>query len=115
MKRFLVKFFVSKNVCHGVVWDRAMHNRMRPYRDNYAGLDLVFSGMETYLIVRPSGKAFHDPLAACVAIDSSICEFRNVDIYRESGKWGSKINRDSNNKITISVNRPEFERVLSGL
>jgi pyrimidine-specific ribonucleoside hydrolase len=112
--RIKKRVFVSKNVCHGVVWDQAMHERMRPHRAAHPGLDLAFAGMDEYLTRKPDGKKFHDPLAACVAIDSSICEFRRVDLYRRRGEWGSKLNPDSRNQIAISVDRSKFEQVLVG-
>lgn len=113
--RIKERFFVSKNVCHGVVWDQAMHERMRPKKSAHPGLGLTFDGMGEYLSRRSEGKKFHDPLAACVAIDSSICEFRKVDLYRQRGEWGSRLNPGSNSQIAISVDRPKFEQVLIGV
>lgn len=110
--RIKEKVFVSKNVCHGVIWDRDMHGRMRAYKNNYAGISMVFDAMEEYLERKPTGKAFHDPLAACVAIDESICQFRPVKLYREKGCWGSKIEEGSPIRISIAVNREKFEFVL---
>lgn len=81
------KLFVSKNVCHGFIYDMPMHERLKPYKDNYIGLSMLFNGMEKYLKNTPTGKAFHDPLAACTAIDESICELKEVELYRLKGEW----------------------------
>jgi inosine-uridine nucleoside N-ribohydrolase len=114
-ERIKRRFFVSKNVCHGVVWDQAMHERMdrRLNICGHTGLSLVFDGMAKYLERKPEGKKFHDPLAACVAINPTVCEFRPVDIYREKGEWGSRLNPESNNHISVSVDREAFEDTLT--
>jgi pyrimidine-specific ribonucleoside hydrolase len=79
------KIFISKNVCHGVIYDKTMHQRVKQYKDNNPGLNLLVDGMECYLN-KKSCKAFHDPLAACVAIEPDICKFEKVEIYREKRK-----------------------------
>lgn len=112
---FISKNFVSKNVCHGIVYDNEMHERIKPYRNNNAGLNLIVEGMSFYLNKKKDGKAFHDPLAACVAISEDCCEFKEVEIYREQGQWGSRLKNDTNTFISIKCNRDKFEKVLVGL
>lgn len=112
------KAFVSKNVCHGVVYDREMHGRILPFRDSNPGLAMLVDGMDHYLRHRSSGKAFHDPLAACAALDPSVCGFRRVRLFRERGEWGSRLADPGDPKgvlISVSVDRPAFERVLTGV
>lgn len=111
---FKIKRFVSKNVCHGIVYDNKMHERIKPYRYNNAGLSLLVEGMDLYLKNKPGGKAFHDPLAACVAISSDCCEFREVEIYREKGEWGSRLKNGTNTFVSVKCNRDRFEEVLVG-
>jgi inosine-uridine nucleoside N-ribohydrolase len=114
-ERILVKRFVSKNVCHGVVWDRAMHGRMTPFRGSNAGFDMVLDGMSKYLERRPEGKALHDPLAAMSALDPSVCGWAPVELYRERGEWGSRPSSEPGSAaISITVDRERFERVLAG-
>ncbi len=112
--KILKKTFVSKNVCHGIVYDQEMHERIKPHRHNNPGLELLVKGMEFYLANKPDGKAFHDPLAACVAISSDCCEFKEVEIYREKGEWGSRLKEGTNTFISIKCNRDRFEKVLVG-
>jgi inosine-uridine nucleoside N-ribohydrolase len=107
------KRFVSKNVCHGVIYDQAMHERMKPHSTKNAGLNMMYRGMEHYL-GNKTGKAFHDPLAACVAIDPTICEFREVEVYTQKGEWGSRLANNTNTFISVAVNRDKFEQVLVG-
>lgn len=94
---------VGKNVCHGVVWDHAFHDRVAALNRRTAGLDLVLLGMELYLKKNPLGKKIHDPLAMTIAIDPTICEFRHVEMYRRKGEWGARLNRDSDVQIAVGL------------
>jgi inosine-uridine nucleoside N-ribohydrolase len=112
-EKILKRTFVSKNVCHGVVYDQAMHDYMLPRRNNNPGLNLMVEGMTHYL-KKNTGKAFHDPLAACVAIDSSVCQFEEVELYRLKGEWGSRRSDNPNARISISVDMEKFRKVIVG-
>jgi pyrimidine-specific ribonucleoside hydrolase len=106
------KFFVSKNVCHGVIYNHGMHEKFASVKDKSLSLNLIYKGMDYYLS-KHSGKAFHDPLAACCAIDRSIGVWKNVDLYREKGEWGSRLNDESNVKIIIDYDKEKFVEVLT--
>jgi len=109
------KIFVSKNVCHGVVYDQSMHEKISYHAPiSHPGILLLNNGMSKYLKTHPSGKAFHDPLAACVAIDESICNFANVELYRQKGEWGSNLKENSNTYISISVDINKFINTMVG-
>ncbi|MCY1021312.1 nucleoside hydrolase [Pyxidicoccus sp. MSG2] len=99
---------VSKNVTHGVAYDVAFHERMRPHRDATAGLALVFEAMEHYLRERPAGKLLHDPIAACAAIDRDIVTWAPVEVVRERGEWGSEPAPGSKTSISVAVDRERF-------
>ena len=43
------KLFVSKNVCHGVVYDEAMHTFMASHRERSRSLEMIWHGMEVFL------------------------------------------------------------------
>jgi pyrimidine-specific ribonucleoside hydrolase len=107
------RWLVSKNVCHGVVYDQAMHERVKALTHKTAGMLLVQEGMEVYLARRAEGKAFHDPLAAAVAIDREVCAFREVEVYRERGEWGSRLAEGTRTRISVSIDRERFFRVLT--
>jgi inosine-uridine nucleoside N-ribohydrolase len=102
------KRFVSKNVCHGVYYDKVLHEEIRKINDAPKPMRMMWKCMDKYLKKHSNGKKFHDPLAACAAIDESIIEWREVDIYREKGKWGSKICPGSNTWISIGYNKDKF-------
>ncbi len=108
------RWFISKNVCHGVKYDYDMHNFMAQFKDRNPGLSLIYSGMTKYLKKNPSGKAFHDPLAACCAINSDICKFEDVELYREKGEWGSRKSDNLNAKISVNVDMDKFKEILVG-
>jgi len=43
------RFLVSKNVCHGMIYDKEMHERIKPYRNNNLGIKMIYHGMDEYL------------------------------------------------------------------
>ena len=161
------KRFVSKNVCHGVIYDHRLHHAFAALRDRSKSLELIWRGMETYLqprrteITSPEvrlvgehglelvslaeaharaggrdlvqlndevppvcriveressddgGKKFHDPLAACCAIDESIGEWAEVELYREKGQWGSRLAPGSGVFIITGYDRDKFIATLT--
>jgi pyrimidine-specific ribonucleoside hydrolase len=104
------KRFVSKNVCHGVHYDTALHARLGAMERSQS-LDLIYRGMKQYLGDTGS-KAFHDPLAACCAIDPTIGEWAEVEIYRESGQWGARLAPGSGVQIIVGYDREKFLATL---
>ncbi len=105
--------FVSKNVCHGVVYDRAMHTILEAIPRPHIGLTLILEGMGRYLRKSSEGKKLHDPLAACCAIDPSIAQWAEVEIYREKGKWGARLCPNSGVWIIVGYDHARFVDVLS--
>lgn len=119
--RFRDLRFVSKNVCHGVIYDRALHIRviealaqMAPGSRRHRCWSLIVSGMAHYLRKNPDGKAFHDPLAACCAIDETIASWAEVEIYRERGQWGSRLAAGSGVHIIVDIDRERFIETMLG-
>lgn len=108
------RWFISKNVCHGVKYDNDMHEFMEPYKDRNPGLGMIYKGMMIYLVDHPNGKAFHDPLAACCAINHDICNFEDVELYRYKGEWGSRKSDNINAKISVQVYMDKFRNTLVG-
>ncbi|EDM78040.1 hypothetical protein PPSIR1_23524 [Plesiocystis pacifica SIR-1] len=102
------RHFVSKNVCHGVVYDAAVHERVTAVKDRSPSLALIWKGMDAYLRRKPSGKKFHDPLAACCAIDPSIGTWAEVELYRKGGKWGSRLEPGSGTRIIVDYDHERF-------
>lgn len=111
--RIGARWLVSKNVCHGVVYDQTWQDRVGALTRRTRGFDLVHEAMGVYLAGRPEGKAFHDPLAAAVAIDPTVCDFREVEVYRERGEWGSRLAEGTRTRISVAVHRDQFFDVLT--
>jgi len=93
---------------------------MEVYLDKSTGKKSRGDGSST-LEVRESdpeamgGKAFHDPLAACCAIDESIGEWAEVELYREKGAWGSRLAPGSGIWIIIGYDREKFFQTLTAV
>lgn len=104
--------FVAKNVCHGVVYDAALHEQVGAVRRHSASLDLIWRGMEHYLRHHPAGKILHDPLAACCALDESIGAWAEVEIYRARGEWGARLAAGTRTFIIVDYDRERFIRTL---
>ena len=109
---FRTRHFVSKNICHGLVYDRRMHKLMGKVKDKGLSLSLIWKGMDFYLSRKPGGKKFHDPLAACCAIDRDIGTWAEVELYREKGKWGSKLSPGSGTWIIVDYDHSRFMDTL---
>jgi inosine-uridine nucleoside N-ribohydrolase len=105
---FGIRRFVSKNVCHRVIYDQRMHETFTQLKDKSPSLALIWQGMDTYLKNRPKGKMLHDPLAACCAIDPSIATWAEVELYHERGEWGARLREGSNTWIIIDYDHDKF-------
>lgn len=117
--------FVSKNVCHSVVYDQELHTRLERFLHGMSDLDtphglsleMIYSGMGVYLAKRASGKAFHDPLAACCAINPAIGTWAKVKLFREKGGWGAEFAEPGDpltSDIIVAYNRELFIQTLLG-
>jgi len=102
------KYFVSKNVCHRVLYDRDLHNLVNSKRYQSQALDLIWQGMETYFNINPNGKMLHDPLAACCAINPDIAEWCEVSLFREGNAWGARLDDNTDTQIIVDYNHPKF-------
>ncbi len=110
------RLFVSKNVCHGVVWSRAMgaelatlHGESSPR----AGRRMMIEALDAHLNERGTGKAMHDLVAAACALDEQVCRFSEVEIYRERGEWGARDASGTNTFISVDVDTARLLRTLA--
>ncbi|XOV87622.1 MAG: nucleoside hydrolase [Pseudomonadota bacterium] len=108
-----LRHFVSKNVCHRVYYDQSMHEAIRPLKDRSLSLQKIWQGMDSYLQKKSEGKRFHDPLAACCAIDPRIGQWAQVEMYREGDRWGARLSEDSNTWIITDYDATKFFNVLT--
>lgn len=108
-----IRRFVSKNVCHGVYYDSEMHQRFATVKDKSLALAYIWKGMDAYLKENSAGKKFHDPLAACCAIDESIGTWAEVELYREQGQWGAKLSPGSGTWLITDYDPEKFVHTLT--
>jgi inosine-uridine nucleoside N-ribohydrolase len=109
------KYFVSKNVCHGVVYTKETHKQLEKVKDKSQSLEEMYHVMSVYLNKSgKNGKAFHDPLTACCAIDLSIGQWKDVMLYMDdkTKEWGSMINENPNVKIIVDYDQEKFLATL---
>jgi pyrimidine-specific ribonucleoside hydrolase len=122
----LKKICVSKNVCHGAVYEDDWHAALRRAADQAdvdfkalqctsarcVGLRMMYNAMDDFLRRSPGGKKLHDPLALAVALDESVCELAEVKLFCQKGKWGSRLCPGSGTWISTAHNAQQFQRVL---
>lgn len=112
-KGFRLRQFVSKNVCHRVVYDKQMHDQIAEVKASSLSLSKIWQGMEVYLKnINPSGKMLHDLLAAACAIESSVGTWVEVELFREGADWGAKPVRGSGTWIIIDYDHDKFMKIL---
>lgn len=102
------KFFISKNVCHRVIYDQTLHAIVAQKQNHSKALHLIYQGMETYFTINPNGKMLHDPLAACCAINPDLAEWREVEIFKEGNAYGAVLSEITNTYIIIDYNHEQF-------
>lgn len=113
------RMFVSKNVCHGVQWTGELQARLKGVLAARGGvvrtgLATMIFALDRYLEDRGVAKAMHDLVAAACALRPEVCEFAEVEIYRERGEWGSRATAGTNTWISIGFDEACFVEVLAG-
>ena len=108
-----IRRFVSKNVCHRVRYDRALHERFLSLNALRKNQEWILRGMEYYLSRHPEGKKLHDPLAACCAINESIGTWAEVELFYNQGEWGSRLQTGTNTWIIIDYDYDLFIETLT--
>ena len=105
------KLFVSKNVCHRVHYTRDINKQLEPIKDKSLSLKEIHRVMSIYLrSIDIYSEVFHDPLTACCAIDPSIGEWQDVELYFDEKikERGSRIVEHPNIKIIVDYNHTKF-------
>ncbi len=107
------RYFVSKNVCHRVFYDKQMHAIVGQNKANSLALSLIWQGMDVYLKDNPQGKMLHDPLTACCAIDENIGTWAEVELFREGNAWGARLKPGSKTWIIIDYDHERFVHIFT--
>merc|ERR1712178_567588 len=116
------KVCVSKNVCHAVVYDAEWHQALKAALEaeqrlerngrGAVALGIMYKATEDYLAKNPGGKKLHDPLALAVALDESVCELVEVELFYQKGKWGSRLSPGSDIWISTDYDNEKFQTTL---
>lgn len=107
-----IKRLISKNVCHGVYYDAALHERVRSAAPGAQHLELMARVMDEYLMRHPQGKKFHDPLAACCALTPQLARWANATLYRDRGQWGALAAASDHTQIITGYDHEAFVQTL---
>lgn len=118
------KICVSKNVCHDVYYDHEWHKALEgaakseaksaPTSRRALAFGMMYNTMDGYLRQKPGGKKLHDPLALAVALDESVCELAEVELFCRKGQWGSRLRPGSNVWISVAYDAAKFQAALLG-
>jgi len=117
---------VSKNVCHRTWyddsksgWHGCVEEAVRTTRDQggppvrLKALELIHKVMSNYLKHKP-GKMLHDPLAAAVALDRSVCSLKEVEFGSHGDTWGCWLQPGSGTWVSIDYDESKFRTALLG-
>jgi len=85
------KQFVSKNICHTVVYDRDKYNKMNTPRDRAS--ELYMETMHLYLS-KHNEKKFHDPCAAVCHMHPEVGTWIRGKICKMESGWGAVLDEN---------------------
>lgn len=80
--------FISKNICHTIIYDRERHEWIKNASIKTRSQELFIKGMNLYLKKHIS-KKFHDPTAAVCHLHPEIATWFSGKLYRNRGQWGT--------------------------
>ena len=96
--------FVGKNVCHTVLYDMDIHNRIKPVDDI---TNLFYSGMSIYLSKHKS-KKFHDPTAAACHLHPEIGKWVRGNLWRDRRKGWTTIPDADGDFVLADIDYEKF-------
>lgn len=103
--------FVSKNVCHTVVYTKKTHEGF-VVKDRTS--EIFDEAMKLYL-AKHSEKKFHDPTAAACHLHPEIATWVEGNLFRERGTWGTEL-VDGADHIIADINYDSlWDHVLKGV
>lgn len=109
----LLRQFVSKNVCHTILYDRVVHKRVVESNRPGIAAKLFRSFMDSYLQSHPC-KAFHDPTAAVCHLHPEIATWINGRLYRERGGWGTHLSFQTD-RIIVDIDKDAlWKHIIEG-
>jgi inosine-uridine nucleoside N-ribohydrolase len=104
--------FVGKNVCHGVIYDKSVHEYVMSVPAKDRASELIREGMDLRFKSHPEGKAFHDPTAAICHLHPEIGTWVRAKPYREKGEWGSALD-DNGDNVLVNIDKEKLWKHLA--
>lgn len=105
--------FVSKNLCHTIVYDKNIHELILKTPSPNKAIDLMRDAMNIYL-QKHDEKKFHDPTAAVLMLHPEIGTWVEAKLYCDHGKWGANIHKGTD-QIIVDIDRNKlWEYVAKG-
>lgn len=99
--------FVSKNICHTILYDRDRHQQICT-RPSKGILDDMFRRYMDLFLQNQTHKAFHDPVAAVCHMRPELATWVRGDLYYKEGKWGFNAANDGKSQIIGELERIKF-------
>lgn len=103
--------FVSKNVCHTIVYDRNVHEFMVNIETANPAHQLLIEALDLYM-QRHKEKKFHDPLAAACHLFPEIATWYNGVPQYSGGGWTVLPAETDKVQIIADVDRDRFWDVM---
>jgi pyrimidine-specific ribonucleoside hydrolase len=98
--------FVGKNVCHSLVYNNEVHQKVLATTTMNKAHELFKRSMTMFLATHGE-KKFHDPFAAACHLHPEIATWVAGKPYCLKGEWGVKVGIKNSN-VAADVNREEF-------
>ena len=109
------KRFVSKNLCHTIIYNQEIHDLVCSYGTDNKALNLLKDGMSLYLANHKDGKKFHDPTAAVCHVHPEIATWVKAKLYSDGNKWGSRLDENGCD-IIVDIDRDKlWEYIAKGI
>lgn len=125
------RFFVSKNVCHGIVYNNDIHSQLKLLSKEksfaYYFYNIMDKAYFTYSshkkIVKTNddrkrisqiNKKIHDILPIMTLFNKDVCTFKEVSLKynRKNGKWGAQLADSTNTFISVDYDNTAYFRLL---
>jgi len=103
--------FISKNVCHGVVYDEELDYYLSKYEYSNKFVKItrkIMGDKYLYSPYKKKMKMIHDLLAVTCFFNRDICQYINIELKCTKNKWRSELNPNTNQKISISYDKTKF-------
>lgn len=104
--------FISKNVCHGIIYDKNIHDLVKAVDTKNRADEMFLKGMDMYLERHPE-KKFHDPCAAVCMLHPEIANWvRGKMYYDGKNGWGTKPDLNCNSETIAHIDEDRFWELI---